>query len=85
MIHDRNNQFREIRKGVMNIAGRNFMPNSTVQLALPSIIKNTPKEFFDDNSRQVYVRVLSQCCLFIFLFNDPFTFIIILESCIICI
>lgn len=58
MIHDRNNQFYEIRKGLQNIAGRNFWPNSTVQLALPDILKNTPMEYFLDNSRRVYVNLI---------------------------
>lgn len=57
VIHDRNNSFDDIRLGLANIAGRNFWPNSTIQLALPQIIKNTPQEFFDDNSRRVYVSV----------------------------
>ena len=55
VMNDRNNLFDDIRLGLANIAGRNFWPNSTVQLALPEIIKNTPQEFFDDNCRRVYV------------------------------
>lgn len=55
IIHDRNNSFNDIRLGLANIAGRNFWPNSTVQLALPNIFKNTPQKFFDDNCRRVYV------------------------------
>lgn len=55
VINDRNHSFDEIRLGLANIAGRNFWPNSTVQLALPEIIKNTPQEFFDDNCRRVHV------------------------------
>lgn len=55
VIHDRNNHFQEIKRGLLNIAGRNFWPSSTVQLALPDIIRNTPKQFFEDNSTRVYV------------------------------
>lgn len=56
MIHDRHNLFAEIRESLQNIAGRNFWPNSTVQLALPDILKNTPQKYFDDNAREVHVR-----------------------------
>lgn len=56
ILNDRNNSLKEVRLGLANIAGRNFWPNSTVQLALPAIIKNTPQEFFDDNNRRVYVN-----------------------------
>ena len=55
IINDRNNSFDEVRFGLTNIAGRNFWPSSTVQLALPAILRNTPKEFFDDNCRRVHV------------------------------
>lgn len=55
VIHDRENSFDDIRRGLANIAGRNFWPNSTVQLALPAIIKNTPNEFFTDNCKRVSV------------------------------
>lgn len=55
VIHDRYNAFENLRQGLANIAGRNFWPNSTVQLALPEIIKSTPREFFDDNNRRVHV------------------------------
>lgn len=55
VIHDRHSSFDDIRLGLANIAGRNFWPNSTVQLALPEIIKNTPQEFFADNCRRVHV------------------------------
>jgi tyrosine aminotransferase len=59
IIHDRHDAFQEIRLGLANIAGRNFWPSSTVQLALPDIIKNTPQEFFDDNCRRVHVSLIS--------------------------
>ncbi|CRK96860.1 CLUMA_CG009926, isoform A [Clunio marinus] len=59
VIHDRNDLFHNIRLGLANAAGRNFWPNSTVQLALPNIIKNTSQEFFDDTCRRVYSHALS--------------------------
>lgn len=55
VIHDRNKQLSEIRRGLANIAGRNFWPNSTISKALPTILKSIPQKFFDDNSQQVYV------------------------------
>lgn len=58
IINDRNNSFADVRLGLLNIAGRNFWPSSTVQLALPAILKNTPQEFFDDNCRRVHVSDL---------------------------
>lgn len=57
MIHDRHNLFEEIRRSLSNIAGRNFWGTSTVQLALPDILKNTPQKYFDDNAREVQVRI----------------------------
>lgn len=57
IIHDKNHDLQEIRQGLMNIAGRNFGPNSTAQLALPDILRNTPQEFFDKASEKVAVRM----------------------------
>ncbi|CAO1379086.1 unnamed protein product [Diamesa tonsa] len=53
IVHDKNNDLNEIRQGLLNIAGRNFGPNSTAQLALPDILKNTPQEFFDKSIEKV--------------------------------
>lgn len=61
VIHDRSKAFENLRQGLANIAGRNFWPNSTVQLALPEIIKSTPREFFDDNNRRVHVSSAGGC------------------------
>lgn len=66
IIHDKNNDLNEIRQGLLNIAGRNFGPNSTAQLALPDILRNTPQEFFNKSSEKVAVRIE----LFIHLFNS---------------
>jgi tyrosine aminotransferase len=56
IINDRGNKFDEIRLGLANIAGRNFGPNSTVQLALPEILKNVPQSFFDKAVQRVGVK-----------------------------
>jgi tyrosine aminotransferase len=55
-INDRNEIFKNVRQGLLNVAGRNFWPSSMTQLALPDILQNTPKTFFDSNVRRVYVR-----------------------------
>lgn len=57
VIHDRNDRLKEVRQGLMNIAGRNFWPNSTLTKALPDILKNVPEKFFADNSKAIYVSI----------------------------
>lgn len=48
-IHDRNNVFAaEVRKGLQCLSQRIIGSNTIVQGALPTILKNTPKAFFDD-------------------------------------
>jgi tyrosine aminotransferase len=59
VIHDRCNHLTDVRKGLLNIAGRNFWPNSTMQLALPDILENTPTEFLNGNAERVCVSFLS--------------------------
>ena len=56
IINDRGDKLRDIREGLINIAGRNFGPNSTIQLALPGILKNVPQSYFDDSKEKVGVR-----------------------------
>jgi tyrosine aminotransferase len=56
IISDRNETLKEIRKGLANIAGRNFGPNSTVQLALPRMLQNVPHAFFEETNQRVFVR-----------------------------
>ena len=63
---------------MQNIAGRNFWPNSSVQLALPDILKNTPQEYFDNNAREVQVRIKHSA-------NQGLNFITFLETRNICI
>lgn len=55
VINDRDGILENVRRGLENIVGRNFWPNSTTQLALPDILAKTPKSFLDDNPRKVYV------------------------------
>uniref|UniRef100_A0A1B6DJB1 Aminotransferase class I/classII large domain-containing protein n=2 Tax=Clastoptera arizonana TaxID=38151 RepID=A0A1B6DJB1_9HEMI len=48
IIHDKNNVLgKEIRKGLQNLTQRIIGSNTLVQGALPAILKNTPKSFFD--------------------------------------
>lgn len=57
-IHDKLDAMTEIKRGLIRISGRNFGPNSTVQLALPDILNNTPQEFFDDTVTQVHIHAM---------------------------
>jgi tyrosine aminotransferase len=56
IISDRGEKLKDIRLGLANVAGRNFGPNSTVQLALPKMLKCVPQIFFDEAANQVAVR-----------------------------
>jgi len=48
IIYDRNQVFdQEVRKGLMCMSQRIIGSNTLVQGALPTILKNTPKSFFD--------------------------------------
>lgn len=58
IIKDKNEILKEIKQGLVQISGRNFGPNSTVQLALPEILKNTPQAFFDDTTKRVHQHAL---------------------------
>ena len=49
IINDRGDKLKEIRRGLFNISGRNFLPNSTVQRALPRILNSVPQSYFDEN------------------------------------
>lgn len=48
IIHDRDNVFREVRKGLANLSARILGANTLVQGALPDILRNTPQQFYDD-------------------------------------
>lgn len=56
LINDRGDKLKDVRLGIANIAGRNFGPNSTIQLALPKILKCVPQSYFDDAVTRVGVR-----------------------------
>lgn len=52
---DRHGVLMDIKQGLRNITGRILGPNSTVQLALPDILRNTPQKFFDDTMTAIAV------------------------------
>lgn len=57
MICDRGNKLKDVREGILNLMGRNFYPNSTIQFALPRILKEIPDEWFEENNKKIYVRL----------------------------
>ncbi|XP_053698459.1 tyrosine aminotransferase [Sabethes cyaneus] len=54
VIHDRDNVFREVRKGLANLSARILGANTMVQGALPDILNNTPSAFYDDLVSTLY-------------------------------
>lgn len=49
IIHDRHNILgKEIRQALANLSNRILGPNTLIQRALPSILKDTPQSFFDE-------------------------------------
>lgn len=48
VIHDRNDAFKGVRKGLLSLSQRILGPNSLVQAAVPDILTKTPQKFFDD-------------------------------------
>ena len=63
VINDRGGKLTAHRKTLNNIAGRNFGPNSSVQWALPKILKCLPQNFFDEINERVGVRKMQTCAL----------------------
>lgn len=55
VVCDRGNKLEKVRKGLQNIAGRNFYPNSTIQHALPRILNEIPQSYHDDNKAKIHV------------------------------
>lgn len=55
IINDRGDKLKDVREGILNICGRNFGPNSTIQLALPQILESVPQSYFDDSKTRVGV------------------------------
>jgi tyrosine aminotransferase len=58
-IHDRHDALKEIKRGFVQLLGRNFGPNCTVQMALPDILKNVPQSFFDETVKKVQVHAIT--------------------------
>ncbi|XP_066978271.1 tyrosine aminotransferase-like isoform X3 [Macrobrachium rosenbergii] len=53
-IYDRNGVLdKEIRQGLQSLSQRIIGSNTLVQGALPAILSNTPKSFFDDTIKQI--------------------------------
>lgn len=58
IINDRHGALKDVKQGLQNVTGRILGPNSTVQYALPEILRNTPQNFFDDTMIRIAVRIL---------------------------
>uniref|UniRef100_A0A182P8J3 Tyrosine aminotransferase n=1 Tax=Anopheles epiroticus TaxID=199890 RepID=A0A182P8J3_9DIPT len=56
IVHDRDGVFAEVRRGLTNLSVRILGTNTLVQRALPAILDNTPKDFFDDLVATLHVR-----------------------------
>ncbi|XP_020277792.1 tyrosine aminotransferase [Pseudomyrmex gracilis] len=57
IIHDRQNVLEtEIRKGLHCLSQRIIGSNTIIQGALPSILRNTPQNFFNDVIRTLYMH-----------------------------
>jgi len=54
IIHDRNDIFKDLRKGLSNMSMRILGANTMVQGALPSILANTPQTFYDEILRKIH-------------------------------
>lgn len=55
ILNDRGDKLNEVRESLTNICGRNFGPNSTIQLALPKILQSVPQVYFDNSKAKVGV------------------------------
>jgi tyrosine aminotransferase len=56
IINDRGDKLAGMREGFHNVAGRNFFPNSSVQHALPKILKQVPQSFFDATNERIFAN-----------------------------
>ncbi|XP_055622029.1 tyrosine aminotransferase [Toxorhynchites rutilus septentrionalis] len=54
IIHDREDIFRNVRKGLANLSARILGANTLVQAALPDVLKNTPPAFYEDLVSTLY-------------------------------
>lgn len=59
IIYDFNDTFKDIRKGLSQLLGRNFGPNRTIQLALPDILLKVPQSFFDETIKKVHINAMT--------------------------
>ena len=58
-INDRKNRFgNEIRAGLNALSQRIIGSNTIIQGAIPAILKNTPKSFFEENIDYICVRII---------------------------
>lgn len=57
VIHDRNNVLRDVSKGLKNHGGKLLSCNTLIQWALPKILNDTPKSFFDETMQTIKVTV----------------------------
>ena len=53
LIHDRNNLFARVRKGLVSLSQLILGSNSLIQSALPSLLHETPQSFYDNTMRQL--------------------------------
>ncbi|XP_058817635.1 tyrosine aminotransferase [Topomyia yanbarensis] len=54
IIHDRDNHFKDVRKGLANLSARILGANTMVQGAIPDILRNTPSAFYDNLVSTLY-------------------------------
>lgn len=62
VINDRHGALAEVKFGLRNATGRIVGPNSSVQYALPEILRNTPQKFFDDTMIRISVSFYFMFC-----------------------
>lgn len=51
IIHDRFGAFKQVQLGLSNLATIILGPNSLIQAAIPDIINQVPKDYFDENNK----------------------------------
>eukprot|EP01102_Stenamoeba_stenopodia_P007962 TRINITY_DN224_c0_g2_i2.p1 TRINITY_DN224_c0_g2~~TRINITY_DN224_c0_g2_i2.p1 ORF type:complete len:417 (-),score=50.40 TRINITY_DN224_c0_g2_i2:144-1394(-) len=51
IVHDRNGAFSDVRTGCHALATLLLGANSLIQSIMPSVLKETPREFYDDTQR----------------------------------
>ncbi|KAK6185565.1 hypothetical protein SNE40_007770 [Patella caerulea] len=48
IVHDRNDILKDIKRGLVKLSQRILGPNTLVQAAIPTILKQTPSDFFTE-------------------------------------